>query len=183
MGRTVSRVLFRRQAGRMVICLGRPSPIASSSLPAATDRIPEGTGRGAVWVTPRRLFGLAPTGGYRAAPVTGSAVGSYPTLSPLPVVRLRARRAVCFLLPCPSPCGAQALPGSLPDGARTFLERRSARDHHVRPDRNLTADTRKRKNQGRKRQRRKTNRGPVSLLILPLLSSPPLVFPLSCIRS
>ena len=87
----------------MVICLGRPSPVASSSLPAATVRIPEGTGRGAVWVTPRRLFGLAPTGGYRATPVTGSAVGSYPTLSPLPVVRLRARRAVCFLLPCPSP--------------------------------------------------------------------------------
>jgi hypothetical protein len=30
-------------------------------------------------------------------------------------------RAVCFLWPCPSPCGAQALPGSLPCGARTFL--------------------------------------------------------------
>ena len=29
--------------------------------------------------------------------------------------------AVCFLWPCPSPCGAQALPGSLPYGARTFL--------------------------------------------------------------
>jgi len=128
----------------MVICLGRPSPVASSSLPAATARIPEGTGRGAVWVTPRRLFGLAPTGGYRAAPVTGSAVGSYPTLSPLPVVRLRARRAVCFLLPCPSPFGAQALPGSLPDGARTFLECRSTRDHHVRPESNITAEWRKR---------------------------------------
>jgi hypothetical protein len=32
-----------------------------------------------------------------------------------------AREAVCFLWPCPSPCGAQELPGSLPDGARTFL--------------------------------------------------------------
>ena len=32
-----------------------------------------------------------------------------------------ARGAVCFLLPCPSPRGAQALPGSLPSGARTFL--------------------------------------------------------------
>ena len=29
--------------------------------------------------------------------------------------------AVCFLWPCPSPFGAQALPGSLPCGARTFL--------------------------------------------------------------
>src|SRR3954453_16907598 len=31
-------------------------------------------------------------------------------------------RAVSFLWPYPSPCGAQALPGSLPCGARTFLE-------------------------------------------------------------
>ena len=30
--------------------------------------------------------------------------------------------AVCFLLPCPSPRGAQALPGDLPCGARTFLD-------------------------------------------------------------
>jgi hypothetical protein len=32
----------------------------------------------------RCLFGLAPTGGYRAVPVTRHAVGSYPTFSPLP---------------------------------------------------------------------------------------------------
>ena len=31
------------------------------------------------------------------------------------------RWAVCFLLPFPSPRGAQGLPGSLPCGARTFL--------------------------------------------------------------
>jgi hypothetical protein len=37
-----------------------------------------------VWVTPRRLFGLAPTGGYPATAVTSGAVGSYPTVSPLP---------------------------------------------------------------------------------------------------
>ena len=35
--------------------------------------------------TPRRLFGLAPTGVYRAASVAVRAVGSYPTVSPLPV--------------------------------------------------------------------------------------------------
>ena len=70
-----------------------------------------------VWVTPRRLFGLAPTGGYPATTVTNGAVGSYPTVSPLPT----SRRAVSFLWPYPSPFGAQALPGSLPDGARTFL--------------------------------------------------------------
>jgi len=43
--------------------------------------------------------------------------------------------AVCFLWPYPSPYGAQALPGSLPDGARTFLGAVSAwlRDHLVLP--------------------------------------------------
>ena len=39
------------------------------------------------------LFGLAPGGVYRAVPVTRSAVGSYPTLSPLPA----HARAVYFL--------------------------------------------------------------------------------------
>ena len=74
-----------------------------------------------MWVTPRRLFGLAPTGGYRATTVTSGAVGSYPTVSPLPSRTLRSFRAVSFLWPFPSPFGAQALPGSLPYGARTFL--------------------------------------------------------------
>src|SRR3712207_5064772 len=37
-----------------------------------------------VWVAPRRLFGLAPTGGYPATAVASGAVGSYPTVSPLP---------------------------------------------------------------------------------------------------
>ena len=68
-----------------------------------------------MWVTPRRLFGLAPTGGYRATAVASGAVGSYPTVSPLPCLPpCEADRAVCSLLPCPSPFGAQALPGSLP---------------------------------------------------------------------
>src|SRR5688500_12725364 len=43
-----------------------------------------------------------------------------PPFHPYPPV---ARLAVCFLWPCPSPRGAQALPGSLPCGARTFLGR------------------------------------------------------------
>ncbi len=73
----VSRVLFPR--GEMIICLGWPSPATSSSLPAALS----------VWVTPRRLFGLAPTGGYPAAAVANGAVGSYPTVSPLPFARSR----------------------------------------------------------------------------------------------
>ncbi len=76
-------------------------------------------------VISRRLFGLAPTGVYRATFVTEGAVGSYPTLSPLPQHRLPNDTAVCFLLHCPSheahAACAQALPGSLPCGARTFL--------------------------------------------------------------
>jgi len=39
----------------------------------------------------------------------------------LPSPLARPWPAVCSLWPCPSPLGAQALPGSLPCGARTFL--------------------------------------------------------------
>ena len=42
------------------------------------------------------LFGLAPGGVYRAASVTGRAVRSYRTLSPLPI-QAKAVWAVCFL--------------------------------------------------------------------------------------
>jgi hypothetical protein len=48
-----------------------------------------------------------------------------PPFHPYPS-RPRPLRAVSFLWPCPSPCGAQALPGSLPCGARTFLGRPAA---------------------------------------------------------
>src|SRR5690349_13356773 len=41
--------------------------------------------------------------------------------------------AVRFLWPCPSPCGAQALPGSLPSGARTFLGQTKACPRSSRP--------------------------------------------------
>src|SRR5213078_2640223 len=107
-GRAISRVLFIRCGGQMVISLGWLSPATSRGLPAART-----TRAGS-----RCLLGLAPTGGYRATPVAKRAVGSYPTFSPLPF----GYRAVCSLWPCPSPCGAQALPGSLPVGARTFLD-------------------------------------------------------------
>ena len=48
---------------------------------------------------PRRLFGLAPAGVYHAAGVTTGAVGSYPTVSPLPAIE---QQAVCSLWHCPS---------------------------------------------------------------------------------
>ena len=53
-------------------------------------------------------------------------------------LRLRARlwpSAVCSLLPCPSPCGAQALPGDLPCGARTFLDSGCPEPRSSRPTR------------------------------------------------
>src|SRR5256712_13651491 len=106
----------------MVISLGWLSPATSRGLPAAP----------ATRAGSRCLLGLAPTGGYRAASVAGRAVGSYPTVSPLPL----DKRAVCFLWPYPSPCGAQALPGSLPYGARTFLNapvQPAHRDHRTLP--------------------------------------------------
>jgi len=59
----------------MIIPLGVQSPARSSSLPASS------------WserAVPRRLFGLAPAGVYPAATVTGDAVRSYRTFSPLP---------------------------------------------------------------------------------------------------
>jgi hypothetical protein len=66
---------------RTVIPLGAWSPTPSSSLPAAS--LP---GRAA----PRCLFGLAPAGVCRATSVTTRAVGSYSTVSPLPVLVVRA---------------------------------------------------------------------------------------------
>ena len=62
------------------IHLGRMLPSASRNPPGRlarklTAELSPGT---------PSLFGLAPGGVYRAAPVTSRAVGSYPTLSPLP---------------------------------------------------------------------------------------------------
>src|SRR5262245_17320037 len=103
----------------MVICLGRPSPAASSSLPAAVAGCPA-----SAWVTPHRLFGLAPTGGYRAGPVTSAAVGSYPTFSPLPLSgrsvfcgpdrRLSAPRRYLAVYPLELGLSSSRLPGPRP---------------------------------------------------------------------
>jgi hypothetical protein len=74
LGGGISRVLYRVAAAR-IISLGASLPTPSSSLPGTL------AGRAA----PRPLFGLAPSGVYRATPVTRGAVRSYRTLSPLPV--------------------------------------------------------------------------------------------------
>jgi hypothetical protein len=129
--RPVSRVLSVRSradalVNRTVIPLGVQSPERSSSLPAARCRETPWSRR----TVSRRLFGLAPAGVYRATIVADGAVGSYPTISPLPQCGCRQPHcnrtaAVCFLLHCPShkahAACAQALPGNLSCGARTFL--------------------------------------------------------------
>ncbi len=63
--------------------------------------------------------------------LTPYAVRSYRTLSPLPDPLARPS-AVCSLLHWPSAHAAQELPGTLPCGARTFLDA-LARDATVRP--------------------------------------------------
>src|SRR3954471_11161047 len=105
----------------MAIPLGTWSPTSSSSLPAASS-----SGR----AVPRCLFGLAPAGVCRAADVTICAVSSYLTVSPLPVPGEPGHRRFVFCCTIRrGVCLAQALPGSVPYGARTFLECLRIRDH------------------------------------------------------
>ena len=123
-GQTVSRVLFPSR--EMIICLGQSSPTASSSLPAAQT----------VRAAPCRLFGLAPTGGYRAPSLARGAVGSYPTVSPLPessaFARDHRRSTLCcpvrhlavprrYLAICPVELGLSSIRVA------------PNRDHHVQP--------------------------------------------------
>src|SRR3954466_10581885 len=101
-----------------VIPLGAWSPTPSSSLPAASW-----SGR----AVPRCLFGLAPTGVCHATSVAARAVSSYLTVSPLPVSDVSDhRRAVLCCAFRRGGCPAQGLPGSVPYGARTFLEHRTS---------------------------------------------------------
>ncbi len=109
--RSISRVLSdtNRSSIRTVISLRTWSPTPCSSLPAASW---------SRWTPSRCLFGLAPTGVCRAAPVTRCAVSSYLTFSTLPdptgkpvghrrcVFCGTVRRAIncaprCYLAACP----------------------------------------------------------------------------------
>ena len=114
--RPISRVL-----SRTIIHLGPLSPAASSDLPGS----PRGDGAGPL---PGRLLPylvLLQVGFSVPRRVTTRAVRSYRTFSPLP----RAVRpvAVYFLWHFPWARAPQALPGTLPAGARTFLPRVSPR--------------------------------------------------------
>ena len=104
----------------MIICLGWPSPATSSSLPAAslasTSKLQDGRcgSHLAAYLALLRLGvtvpPLLPAARWALTPPFHPYL---PTFTP--------RKAVYFLWPFPSPSGAQALPGSLPCGARTFL--------------------------------------------------------------
>ena len=127
--RPVSRVL-----SRTVIPLGASSPIRSSNLPGGT------AGRSMA-----SLFGLAPGGVCRAGPLPDSRCALTAPFHPCPhsalpfgeagtldrtFVRQAPRRTAggIFLLHFPSARAAQALPGTVPCGARTFLGTRSRRN-------------------------------------------------------
>ncbi len=78
------------------------------------------------------LFGFAPGGVCPAAAIAGSAVGSYPTVSPLPPSRSRGRFVFCGTFPGVTPAGRY--PAPFLRGARTFLPRRlSTYDGSGRP--------------------------------------------------
>ncbi|GAC1040619.1 hypothetical protein thsrh120_06230 [Rhizobium sp. No.120] len=64
------------------------------------------------------LFGFAPGGVFRAVAVARDAVGSYPTLSPLPDPKT-GRFAFCGTFPEVAPAGRYPAPCFR--GARTFL--------------------------------------------------------------
>ena len=69
---------------------------------------------------PCSLFGLAPSGVYRARPVARPAGELLPRRFTL-TARAEAREAVCFLLHFPWPHGRWVLPITASCGARTFL--------------------------------------------------------------
>ena len=84
------------------------------------------------------LFGLAPCGVYRAVAIADTAVGSYPTLSPLPCGRVHEIPAFAqtptaagrFAFCCTGRLSAltlksRTLSGTLPCGVRTFLSRQT----------------------------------------------------------
>ena len=98
----------------MTIPLGRLSPGASRDRPGRRCEDPSSSA--AKPPGGPSLFGLAPGGVYPAAAVTGSAVRSYRTFSPLPrAPALSTGRplAVCFLWHFPWGCPRRALPGTL----------------------------------------------------------------------
>lgn len=110
----------RPRTGVTIIPLDRPLLDGSRDLPGRLRPMTALPTRGA-----ESLFGLAPGGACHAVPVTRPAVGSYPTLSPLPRSEPR-RSALCGAIPGVAPGGRY--PPPCHSGARTFLDSRNRRD-------------------------------------------------------
>src|SRR5208283_2791079 len=115
------------------------SPAAYPGVDGGPDR-PAGRRRGhAAKGRPCSLFDLAPSGVYRAKPVTRPAGELLPRRFTL-TARAEAHEAVCFLLHFPWPRGRWALPITESFGARTFLPPSSAWSHLSRPQFGPTGD-------------------------------------------
>ena len=97
----------------MTIPLAPPLPTGSSCQPG-----PAGA-KAALSCDARSLFGIAPGGACLAGPVTSPAVGSYPTVSPLPMQAW----AVCSLWRFPWGCPRRALPGTVSSWSPDFPRR------------------------------------------------------------
>ncbi len=102
------------------------------SRPVVAHRLKRPTRGSTARAGPRRLFGLAPTGGYRATTVTSRAVGSYPTVSPLPAC---AGGLFSVALSVASRRPGVTWQSAL--GARTFLGPRSRRAATITPHQSL----------------------------------------------
>jgi hypothetical protein len=105
-------------------------------LPRTSSDLPEDLGRASRLPTFRKkstdvfLFGLASGDAYPADDVTITAVGSYPTVSPLPEPERPDMTPVAlaigglFSVVLVSDCSAWELPSALPIEVRTFLSER-----------------------------------------------------------
>jgi len=122
-GEPISRILSRGYPLGWPFLWTQDCPCASSCQPEPLGQSSPAVISAHRSTRTRFLFGIAPGGACHAGAVTSPPVGSYPTLSPLPV---RAR-AVCFLWRSPSGCPARALPGTValwsPDFPRTLTAR------------------------------------------------------------
>ena len=125
--RPVSRVL-----SRTTIHLGRPLLDASSNQPGR--RRGDAPALRLAAKTMPSLFGFAPGGVYRAAPVASRAVRSYRTLSPLPRV---SPAAVCFLWHFPWGRPRRTLSGAVSPWSPDFPPRNLSSAAVIRPTGNM----------------------------------------------
>lgn len=111
------------------------------------------------------LFGLAPDGVFRASAIALGAVGSYPTLSPLPAGPKPGRRSVLcgtfrrLVLHQPPACIPCGLRGVAPCGVRTFLPPFPASDSP--PFQSHKYDTLRRLNNKRREEKKNANRAAI----------------------